>query len=172
MPGYLDTYGEEGARSAARAKVVQRSIIAVVSLALLATIGYYTFRTHGQERVVDQFVADLKNGDYSSAYALWGCTAQTPCKDYSAEKFQEDWGPKSPYANAADLHVDNVDYCDTGVVFTVTYPRQDTVGLWVDRTTNVIGFAPWTRCPGNHLRLKEFFRSLFTSSGKDGSRSS
>lgn len=169
MPSYLDTYSEEGARSAARARVVKRVVIGVAGVALISAIAYFSLRTHSQEKVVDQFMDDLRQGNYQAAYRLWGCTEQTPCKDYPAEKFNEDWGPKSPYANAAEIHVDNVDYCDTGVVFTVTYPKQETVGLWVDRATNVIGFAPWTRCPGNHLQLKEFFHSLFTKNGGQGS---
>jgi len=168
MPSYLDTYGEEGARSAARAKVVKRTIITVLGIALLSVIGYFTFRTHSQEKVVDQFMSDLRQGNYQAAYGLWGCSERTPCKDYTADKFDRDWGPKSAYPNAAQLRVDNVDYCDTGVVFTVTYPQQETVGLWVDRNTNVIGFAPWTRCPGNHLQLKQFFRSLFSKDSGQG----
>lgn|SRR5690348_8227630 len=168
MAGYLDTYGEEGARSAARAKVVKRVILAALAAAIVSTIAYFSFRTHPQEAVVDQFMNDLRKGNYQEAYGLWGCTERTPCKDYTSDKFNEDWGPKGSFANAADIHVDNVDYCDTGVVFTVSYPKQETVGLWVDRKTNVIGFAPWIRCPGNHLQLKQFFRSLFSKDTGQG----
>ena len=42
-----------------------------------------------------QFLDDLQHKDYQSAYALWGCTQQRPC-DYTADKFNEDWGPSSP----------------------------------------------------------------------------
>ena len=62
------------------------------------------------------------------------------------------------------MKVEHVDFCDTGVVFNISYPKQEDFGLWVDRSTNVIGFSPWARCPGRHLHLGEFFKTLFSKS--------
>jgi hypothetical protein len=164
MASYLDAYAAAGEQSARRALLVKRIIVSVLVAAVVVTIAYFALRTRSQERVVAQFLEDLQRKDYQTAYRLWGYTPETPSKDYPFDKFNEDWGPASPYANAAALKIEHVDFCDTGVVFNVTYPRQDTIGLWVDRSTNVIGFAPWIRCPGRHLQLGEFFKTLFSKS--------
>jgi hypothetical protein len=162
MASYLDAYAAAGEQSARRGLIIKRIVVSVLIAAAVATVAYYSLRTRSQERMVQQFFEDLQRKDYQTAYKLWGCTPETPCKDYTADKFNEDWGPSSAYANASALKVEHVDFCDTGVVFNVTYPRQDTIGLWVDRSTNVIGFAPWVRCPGRHLQLGEFFKTLFS----------
>ena len=69
----------------------------------------------------------------------------------------------SAYAQAASrAKLDIVDYCGSGVVVALAYPGKEGVSLWVERGTNVISFAPWERCPGRHLQLGAFFRSLFS----------
>jgi CDP-glycerol glycerophosphotransferase (TagB/SpsB family) len=164
MGSYLDAYASAGQQSERRGKIVKRVALSVLAAAVVVTVAYFGLRTWSQEHVINQFLEDLQRKDYQSAYKLWGCTPETPCKDYSSDKFNEDWGSSSPYSNAAALKIEHVDYCDTGVVFNLTYPKQEELGLWVDRSTNVIGFAPWTRCPGRHLQLGEFFKTLFSKS--------
>lgn len=158
MAGYLDAYGVADQR---RERLVKRIAIATVSLIALAAILYFSFRTHSEERVVSQFLQDLEQGQYQDAYKLWGCPEN--CKFYAQDKFLEDWGPKSPYAKASDFKIEHVDVCDDGVVFDLSYPKaSDDVGLWVNRSTNFISFSPEPRCPGRHLQLGAFFRSLFS----------
>jgi hypothetical protein len=95
---------------------------------------------------------------------MW-CPTETSCKYNPFESFQKDWGPATPYSHGSAAKVDNVDYCGESVVFNVSYPNADPLVLVVDRSTNVIGFAPsdWERCPGRHWQFRRFFKSLFSS---------
>ena len=161
MGGFLGAYEDQAERQYRRSWLLKRIILGVLVVGIAGATAYYTFRTHDEEQVVKQFLDDLQQQRYQEAYKLWGCTPDTPCKYYPPDKFTEDWGPSSHYANAAAFKVDHVDFCDDGVVFDLTYPKSDDVGLWVQRSTNVLGFAPWPRCPGRHLHLREFFKSLF-----------
>jgi hypothetical protein len=159
MAGYLDQYGVAESK---REGKVRKIVVVALAVVVLATVGYFTFRTWSQERVVDDFLALLAKKDYQGAYRLWGCTPESPCKFYAMDKFDEDWGPKSAYAQADGAKVQNVDYCDKGVVFAVTFPGvTEPAALWVERSNNVISFAPWAQCPGRHWNFKQFFKNLF-----------
>ncbi len=161
MSGFLDPgYGVEEARRARRIKIIA---VSSVSILIVATVLFLTFRTWRQERVVKQFLSLLKQQDYQDAYKLWGCTQETPCKYYPPEKFNEDWGPSGQYKDAGNAIIDNVDVCGSGVIFTLNVPKIDPFGLWVETSTNNVGFAPngWARCPGAHLHLVEYLNSLF-----------
>jgi limonene-1,2-epoxide hydrolase len=159
MAGFLDeSYGVGEER---RERLVKRLLICVVAALIVGGAVYLTFRNWRQEQVVKQFLTLLQQKDYQAAYKLWGCTPETPCKYYPPEQFNEDWGPSSPFANAAAAKIIHVDACGAGVVFNVTAADAGGVGLWVERDTNVISFAPWQRCPGRHLQLWEFLKSRF-----------
>jgi hypothetical protein len=161
MSGFLDpTYGVTEARRARRIKV-----IAVWSIGILVVAGvvFFTFRNWRQERAVKQFLSLLKQGNYQDAYKLWGCTQETPCKYYPPEKFNEDWGPAGQYKDAGNATIGNEDVCGSGVIFTLDVPKIEPFGLWVESSTNIVGFAPngWARCPGAHLHVVEYLKSLF-----------
>src|SRR6266446_7956464 len=128
MAGYLDAYGVEDER---RSRLVKRIVLWGLAIIVVASALYFTFRNWRQEQVVKQFFALLQQKDYQGAYKLWGCTPDTPCKYYPPEKFTEDWGPSGTYADIAAAHVENVDYCDAGVVFTLAFPKMDPIGLYV-----------------------------------------
>ena len=66
----------------------------------------------------------------------------------------------------ADMKIAHVDACDTGVVFDISYPGADDQGLWVERKTKTLSFAPWARCPGPHLQVVEFLKSRFGGGSK------
>jgi hypothetical protein len=159
MAGYLDSYGVADQR---RERTVKLSLIIGVSTVLLATIGYFTFRTHSQETVMSEFLADLQHQQFMDAYKLWGCPEN--CKLYPPAEFLKDWGPDSKTAKASDFKIEHVDYCGDGVVFDLSYPNMDDLGLWVNRATNFISFyaADTPRCRGPHLQIGAFFKSLFS----------
>jgi hypothetical protein len=159
MAGYLDTYGVADQR---RERIVKWSLIIGISLALLVTIGYFTLRTHDQERVMSEFLDDLKRQQYMDAYKLWGCPGS--CRLYPPNEFLKDWGPEGKMPKAAEVKIEHIDYCGDGVVFDISYPNMDDVGLWVNRTTNVISFyaEDTPRCPGRHLQIGLFLKSLFS----------
>lgn len=156
MAGYLDTYGVADQR---RERIVKVSLISVVSAVLIVTIGYFTLRTHSQEKVMDRFFTDLGHRQYMDAYKLWGCPEQ--CRLYSMDEFLKDWGPSGKYSNPSDFKVEHVDYCDAGVVFDVVYPN-DEFGLWVNRSTDYVSFFDTPRCPGRHLQIGAFLKRLFS----------
>jgi hypothetical protein len=160
MPGYLDSYGVADER---RGRMVKRLAIWGLTVVLVSCVAYLYFRTWREEKVVKQFLTALSRQDFQGAYKMWGCTQDTPCRYYPPEKFTEDWGPSTPYANAAVAKIDNIDYCDEGVVFSISYPRADSISLWVETSSDVISFAPWPRCPGRHWQFRQFFRNLFAS---------
>jgi hypothetical protein len=156
MSGFLDpTYGVTEARRARRIKA-----IALWSAGILIVAGvlFFTFRNWRQERVVNQFISLLKQQNYQEAYKLWGAN-----KYYPPEKFIEDWGPTGQYKDAGDAKIENEDVCGSGVIFTMDVPKIEPFGLWVESSTNYIGFAPngWSRCPGAHFQPVQFLKSLF-----------
>jgi hypothetical protein len=158
MAGYLDAYGVSDQR---RERLVKRIAIGTVSVVVIVAVLYFSLRTHNEERVVSQFLELLEHQQYQDAYKLWGCPEN--CKFYAPDKFLEDWGPKSPYTQPSAFKIEHVDVCDDGVVFDLSYPKSsDDVGLWVNRATKFISFSPEPRCPGKHLQLGAFFKSLFS----------
>ena len=162
MPGFLDsTYGVSDARRARRIKLIVAWGLGIV---ILGSILFFTFRNWRQERVVKQFFSLLKQQNYQDAYKLWGCTQETPCKYYPPERFTEDWGPAGQYKDAGDAKIQNEDVCGSGVIFAISIPKTEPFGLWVETSTNVLGFAPngWVRCPGPHWQIWEFLKSRFS----------
>jgi hypothetical protein len=158
MAGYLDAYGVADQR---RERRIKRIVIWGLSAAVTIAILYFGLRTRSQEQVVSQFLDELGHQKYQDAYKLWGCPEN--CKYYPPDKFLEDWGQGSRYAKSSSFKIEHVDYCDEGVVFDLSYPNAgDDIGLWVNRSTNIISFNPTPRCPGRHLQLGAFFRSLFS----------
>ena len=160
--GFLDAYESRAERQFRRAQIIKRAITIVLVAGAAATIAYFSLRTRSQEQVVQQFLTDLESQKYQEAYKLWGCTPESPCKYYSPDKFAEDWGPSSQHSNPSAIKIEHVDYCSDGVVFDLAYPNSEDIGLWVQRSNNVISFAPWSRCPGRHLQLGAFLKSLFS----------
>jgi hypothetical protein len=158
MAGYLDTYGvAEGKREGS----IKRIVIWTLSIAIVVTGLYFWFRNYRQEQVVKHFFSLLQEKKYQEAYALWGCTQDNPCKYWGPDKFNEEWGPSSPYADVASIKVAHEDVCGNGVVFDIQSPKSTPQGLFVDDGTNTLSYAPAARCPGRHLQIWEFIKSHF-----------
>lgn len=160
MAGYLDQYGVADAK---REGAIKKVVLAVFAALIVGVAGYYTFRTWSQEKAVKDFLATLARRDYPTAYRMWGYKPEAPDKFYDLDKFNEDWGPKSKYADASNAKVESEDVCDAGVIFDLSFPGAEPVSLWVERSTNVISFAPWSQCPGRHWQFKQFFKKIFSS---------
>jgi hypothetical protein len=158
MPGYLEGYG---AGEETREKRIKWIVIGTVLAAILGTVLYFSFRNFRQESAVNHFLDLLRDRNYPDAYRVWGCTSESPCRDYAYPKFLEDWGPKSPHADVASADIDDSDACGTGVVVDVKFPKAEPVPLFVTGKTNTISFAPWPECPGRHFRLMQFLKSKF-----------
>ena len=162
MPGFLDSsYGVADARKERRFK---RIVLWSLSILIVGGILFGWFRNWREESVMKQFLTLLKQQNYQDAYKLFGCTQENPCKYYPPEKFNEDWGPTGEYKDAGDAKIQNEDVCGSGVLFTVAIPKKDLLGMWVESSTKVVGFAPngWSRCPGKHFQLWEYLKSRFS----------
>jgi len=161
MQGFLDTYGVAEERSG---RWIKRIVLVGLAVAVIGTSTYLYFRTWSQEQAVKRFFTALESKDYQGAYKMW-CPPENPCKYNPFDRFEEDWGPATPYSHGSAAKVDNIDYCGEGVVFNISYPNADPVVLWVERGSNIISFAPpdWERCPGRHWQFRRFFKSLFSS---------
>ena len=161
MSSYLEAYGSSEEQKANRAKLVKRGLVLLILLLIAAGLGYVFFKNHSEERRAKEFLEDLRKQDFQDAYRIWGCTESTPCRDYAFPKFMDDWGPKGSHADIGSAHIGMSQSCGTGVILRVDYKGAEAVPLWVERGTHVVSFAPWPECPGKHLHIGTFLRSLF-----------
>jgi hypothetical protein len=162
MASYLETYGAAEEQRAKRIHLMKNTAIVVVSVLAVALILYGTFKNYSEEQQAKKFVSLLQAQNYQAAYELWGCSAARPCPDYPFDKFLEDWGPKSPHADELSAKIGLSQSCGSGVVIRLDYKgSEEPVSLDIERGSKVISFAPWAECPGRHLHLGTWLRSLF-----------
>jgi hypothetical protein len=161
MASYLESYGAVENQRARRIRLLKWVSIGVVCALFVGAVAYALFKNLGEEQQVKGFLVHLRNQEYQDAYRMWGCTEATPCRDYAFPKFMEDWGPNTPHANTAAAKISMSQSCGTGVLIRLDYPHAEPVTLWVERSTKVIGFAPWPECPGRHWHIGTFLRGLF-----------
>jgi hypothetical protein len=157
MSGFLDsTYGVADAQRERRTKLI---VLSSLGILIVGTILYFTFRNWRQEQAVKQFLSLLQQQKYQDAFKLWDSN-----KYYGPDRFIEDWGPSGVYKDIANAKVDAEDTCGSGVFFFLRAPNAKPVGLLVQSSTNLLGFAPsdWERCPGRHLQLWEYLKSRFS----------
>ena len=162
MAGYLEEYGAAEEQRAKRIRLFKNISIVLAVVFVVGTITYGIFKNRSEEQRAKTFVALLQAHDYQGAYKLWGCSDAHPCPDYPFDKFLEDWGPKSPHADQSTAHIGLSQSCGSGVVIRLDYKgSEEPVALEVERSTKIISFAPWAECPGRHLHLGAWLRSLF-----------
>lgn len=154
MPEYMEGYGAGDER---RSLWLKRVLFIGIPAVFLAIGAFFYLRTWTQERTIARFIDTLEQKQYDEAYAMW-CNAEHPCRYYPIEKFQEDWGTSGIYGDPAQLKFGAIDYCGSGVVFESNYANERPFGLWVERSTNMISFAPYQRCPGKHFQFRALFK--------------
>lgn len=142
MAGYLDQYGVSDAR---REKIIKAVVIALIALVAVGGPLLFIFHNYRQESRVKQFFSLLEAHSYQEAYALWGCTAATPCQGYSMSSFLEDWGPGK--IEVASYRIARSRSCGSGVILTVDFDKNREEKLWVQRDDLTIGFSPLQGCP-------------------------
>lgn len=142
--GYLAGYGAGEGR---RAGLIGKAVWGLFGGLLVCCVLWFGFRNFAARSKLDSFIELLQAKDYPKAYALWGCTEATPCRDYSFERFMRDWGPESPAANAQSATVVNKATCggiliNTGVLRIYRFGADHVVNLWVDKSDGNVTFAP------------------------------
>jgi hypothetical protein len=142
MSEFLDNYGVVDER---RERRVRRILYTLLSVAVVGGALWFFFRNYKEESRVKEFLTLLERKDYKTAYALWGCSDATPCRDYKFDRFMADWGPQSDAGNVAAIRRTKVKSCNNGIIQLLQIKGQD-VNLYIDRATLVVGFAPWPVC--------------------------
>ncbi len=145
MSDFLQGYGETDAR---RERVFKRIILAAVALSVVAAAGWWFSRDFTEKRQIKRFVQLLEQKEYDAAYRLWGCDPAEPCRDYSLDKFMEDWGPKGVYTRNQPLKLAEKRSCEGGIIQYIEYGKseEDVVYIYVQRSDLTLGFAPWPVC--------------------------
>ncbi len=154
MSGYLQDYGAGEDR---RGRFIKRLVIALVALLIVGFLAYEFFQNYSEERLVKQFISQINASQYPEAYQTWGCSDVHPCRDYSYQRFLEDWGPAKKLTG---WKVSDVDGCPTGAIVTVAATGSEKTPLWVERGTSSLTFSPWPECQGKRWRFKQFFKNL------------
>src|SRR5579864_6915066 len=163
MASYLEEYGAAEEQRAKRIRLIKNSSMVLAAVIVVALIADAVFKNRSEEQQAKTFVSLLQAHDYQGAYKLWGCSDTHPCPDYPFDKFLEDWGPKSAHADQSPAHIGLSQSCGSGVVIRLDYKgSEEPVTLEVERNTKIISFAPWSECPGRHLHIGAWLRSLFS----------
>ncbi len=144
MAGYLAGYG---AGEEKKSRLIRRAVYGTLGGLVAAILLFFGFRNFTARSTMDSFIELLQKQDYKSAYALWGCTDQTPCRNYDFERFMRDWGPDSAAKNATSARVEKKATCggifaNTGLMRIYRFDPDYTVNLWYDKSTRTMGFAP------------------------------
>jgi hypothetical protein len=162
MSSYLEAYGASEELRARRIRLIKISSI-MIACALVAGLALYAvLKNRSEEQQALLFVQLLSDHNYSAAYRLWGCTDTNPCPNYPIGKFMDDWGPQSPHADQSSAEIGLSQSCGSGVVVRLDYKSpQEPVPLWVEHVSKTISFAPWQECPGRHLHVGAWLRSIF-----------
>jgi hypothetical protein len=165
MSSYLEAYGAAEQHRARIVGLLQKCSVILAGLLIAGLILFAIFRNHAEERRAKTFIVLLAAHNYPAAYTMWGCTETRPCPQYSYPKFLEDWGPKSAHAGepaAATFGLS--ESCGSGVLIRLDYKGSVSVPIWVERDSGIISFAPWPECPGRHMHLGAWLKSLFSGS--------
>ena len=156
---YLEGYG---AADAKREKTIRWIVLSILGSALLATILFFTFRDYSQESQIRNFLEAVQRNDLRTAYTFWGCSVESPCRDYPFNKFSEDWSPGGQNAKAiSGGKLSESERCGTGLIAVISPNGRDEVALWVERSTNVLGYAPYRECPEPKLRVLKWIKMKF-----------
>lgn len=150
MAGYIESYGEQEQRRHVVLSRIKRAILAAVTLAIAGGLLWFFFRHFREEAKLKEFVQDLRSKNYPAAYERWGCTQQVPCRDYSYQKFLEDWGPEGAITRNANkrnapIEIRSTKHCSFGIISEVDV-AGDPVLLMVDSTKREVAFAPFATC--------------------------
>lgn len=160
MGGYLDTYGAgEEKRETIVRKVIVWVLIALVTAGVLWFIFHYVIPNRSEQAEVNRFFQLLSARDYRQAYAMFGCTDAKPCRDYSLQAFEEDWGAQA--LPLTTFQVLDGESCGSGVIVTVDTGKSGDKKLWVERKSGILGSMPpgMERCPKGN-RIYDFIRSI------------
>jgi hypothetical protein len=104
----------------------------------------YKFANFPEERRVRQFISEIRNGEYESAYQNWDADTY-----YNMKDFLQDWGKEGYYTKG--MHDAKVVDSNTKGSAVIVYLGIDSlkspVALMVDKETLKISFSPFSKYP-------------------------
>jgi hypothetical protein len=114
-------------------------VISASSLVLVILL-IYTFGNYRQERVVKNFLNEVKAGNYQKAYQIWG-----PTQSYTFKDFMKDWGGASSYyGQVRGYRILRSKTHGNGVIVTVEFEHlKKPVPFWVDLKDLSLAFSPF-----------------------------
>jgi hypothetical protein len=116
-----------------------------IALVLIFISGIvYKFANFREERSVRQFMSQIENGQYDSAYSVWDTEGRYAMKD-----FLQDWG-KDGYYTKGMREARIVDSNSKGsavVVYLGIDSLKSPVALRVDKESLKISFSPFSKYP-------------------------
>jgi len=143
MSDYLEGYGVEDAR---RERLRKRALLSLLVIAFLGGVLWFVLRDRREKAQLATFYEALRSKRYEEAYRMWGCAKENPCRDYSFERFLEDWGPQSPHADLSGMKVVKTRSCRSGIIQTLDFNGKDELHLYVNRGDLVLSYSPWPIC--------------------------
>jgi hypothetical protein len=152
---YLQTYG---AGEEQRNRLIKWIIIGCIAAVIIAVAAYIFFHDYPEQRIANNFLADVNNRNYQAAYRDWGCTADHPCPNYDYTRFMQDWGPNKSVA--PPWRVQSVDSCKSFVTVNVQAQGSELQSLAVERDNHALSFAPAPECQEKQWRWKQFFERI------------
>ncbi len=141
MASYLENYGAQEEKREKRARLFKRALLALAILLAVAGLGWFFLRNYKEDRQVSAFVELLRKKEYASAYAMWGCSVDKPCRDYDYKRFMEDW-TAGAHADPDAIRVEKTRSCTGGIIRKLKYPA-DEVLIFVSRGDLLLSFPPW-----------------------------
>jgi hypothetical protein len=114
-------------------------VISALTLILIILL-IYQFGNYRQERVVKNFLNELKAGDYQKAYQIWG-----PTQSYAFKDFMKDWGGASSYyGKVTGYRILKSKTRGNGVIIVVEFNHlKRPVYFWVDLKDLTMAFSPF-----------------------------
>ena len=137
---YLADYGRADRRYE---KIVTVAGYVLLTAVVLGCIYWLFFWNWREERRVGEFLISIEQQQYEQAYRMWGCSLETPCPNYSYDKFLEDWGPDSQLGKINSYDLGRSYDQQSGVIILVEVNGRRIPNLWVEKDSQVIGFSPY-----------------------------
>jgi hypothetical protein len=120
-------------------KYVSLPILAIVII-IIAALAYYALHNYPEERVIEEFLTEVKQGNYQQAYRIW-----QPSKEYSFQDFMHDWGPQGDYGKISKFEiVGTKSEGSRSVVVSIRINNENPpLDLVVDRKHKGIAYSPF-----------------------------
>ncbi len=112
----------------------------IALLVVLSLAGYLYWPRYVARRTVTHFMDAIQRHNYQMAYFIW----QANPREYSMDRFMQDWGPSSSWGTIKTFSIDGVESPGSNssglVVFVKINGRHDEARLWVERKTHELSF--------------------------------